>query len=744
MNDAGTETLDLDESDPETWSVGAETDQFTIQDSISNETGLWGSWSDNTVAAESNTGTISDTYANEYSTEAVGVDSLSGSASDSSVSYTLTVSQYYGSVEGASASEVSDSHYGVQNGTEAGGSNYRTTYSLNADGTQSFDWENNEQSTYTFDVHSLGTNSYEGSGYITHGDSSAQYQDSGTVSESATVSGWGSLSDGVTTANSLGLTTYSGNDFETNAYGEPGDDGSFLYTDGWIYTYTNSYWGNSTDGFHTTSIENGSGFSSEFGSQFEEGLAIGDVTGLPETPTESSLLAEVDVELAVRYPIPVNDVLIYASPRSVPAELSGSTPGLVTAIAGDVLTFTGSEYAFGFIPSTNAMTAHGLPAEMAAIVGPLGNLAQNLGPTDGVSQTATAAPTAVLVTLAAAGRNPTDITIPTAGSEGSGEEEGDGLAGGASPGDEFAPTGDEPGGTPGTHEVSGEPPPEQSGVGHHYGPRAVVFDPEIAGNLTLEAKQLAMGTFTGPTFPSHRGSGEHAAYNARVKQELQEFIALKGGGVLNEVQMDEFLNNVRLGLDAEGLPDEVLGKFVGKVTAEAEAYQAGIAGRVPNPNLSVAERIELGKKYMSSNPQRFNGLNAMGKTVTALGPINFVVGAVADAKENAPVEGTPPGATSRVIYGKNYFVDPNGTYFVESTGGFWPFSSPKHEKVYVDAQLNEVGRTEINQSQFDMIEEKNRTLYGYMKFNWGTWKWEFVPGLLRESLPTVEEGPARA
>ena len=84
-----------------------------------------------------------------------------------------------------------------------------------------------------------------------------------------------------------------------------------------------------------------------------------------------------------------------------------------------------------FVPSTNGMTAHGLPTEKATA---LGNLAENAGPIDGVSQTSTAPPTSVLVALAAAGRNPTDILIPTqAGTEGSGGEEDDSvLAGGAS------------------------------------------------------------------------------------------------------------------------------------------------------------------------------------------------------------------------------------------------------------------------------------------------------------------------
>ena len=58
---------------------------------------------------------------------------------------------------------------------------------------------------------------------------------------------------------------------------------------------------------------------------------------------------------------------------------------------------------------------------------------------DGVSRSGPPAPTATLIALAAAGRNPTDITIPTIGSEGSGDDEGDGggdaiVAGGSTAG----------------------------------------------------------------------------------------------------------------------------------------------------------------------------------------------------------------------------------------------------------------------------------------------------------------------
>ncbi len=113
----------------------------------------------------------------------------------------------------------------------------------------------------------------------------------------------------------------------------------------------------------------------------------------------------------------------YEVPHSVPAYLSGSTSGLAVAPLAALITGSGSNSAFGFIPSTNGMTAHGLPAEKATA---LHNLAQNDGPDDGVSHTSTAQPTSVLVAFAALGRNPTDILIPSqAGTEGSGGDDED-------------------------------------------------------------------------------------------------------------------------------------------------------------------------------------------------------------------------------------------------------------------------------------------------------------------------------
>ena len=92
--------------------------------------------------------------------------------------------------------------------------------------------------------------------------------------------------------------------------------------------------------------------------------------------------------------------------------LGGPAPSLGLAPFG--IDFPYQE-TLGFEPGTNSSTPNGLPGQEAAAL--LGNLADNPVAPDGVSRDAPPSPTATLVTLAAAGRNPADITLPTQGSE---------------------------------------------------------------------------------------------------------------------------------------------------------------------------------------------------------------------------------------------------------------------------------------------------------------------------------------
>jgi hypothetical protein len=415
LTDSGTETLELDESDG-SWTLAGETDQFRIWDSISNVADLWGSWSEDTVSVDSVSGTSSDVFANDYSTDVLGADSLSGTASDSSDSYTLTVWQYSNSEESAAGSQGS--------GWLIADSNVLSTYSLEAHGTDSFNWENSDQSTMSYYLDGLSTASYGGSCSLSAGLDVAPFQEKYSESESETsdVSGWTTQSAGLDTYSNEGVTSSLTDDVDSQLYG---NESYFGYTDDVTETVTNSSWLNGTDGSHTSWVTESS-LSTESGSEAGGGFGLGGVTGLPETSTDGSLLAWITREQGEAYP--TNEFVLYDSPRTVAAYLSSPTGQLVVAGLGEVMFDDPFDLAVGFVPSTNAMTAHGLPAEKVNTF----NLAENNGPTDGVSQTATSPPTSVLVTLAAAGRNPTDILIPTqAGTDGSGgDDDDDDLAGG--------------------------------------------------------------------------------------------------------------------------------------------------------------------------------------------------------------------------------------------------------------------------------------------------------------------------
>ena len=204
----------------------------------------------------------------------------------------------------------------------------------------------------------------------------------------------------------------------------PGGVGTYLFIDDKVWNDTATLSGNDTAGFHTTAYGSGSGSSTMSGGEIVVAEEWGGIAGLPEDGSGGDLLDEIVHEQSATdqldvyyssgslylYDSTVGSDYPYEVPHSVPAYLSGSTSDLAVAPLAALITGSGSNSTFGFVPSTNGMTAHGLPLEKATA---LHNLAQNDGPDDGVSHISTSQPTSVLVTLAAAGRNPTDITIPT-------------------------------------------------------------------------------------------------------------------------------------------------------------------------------------------------------------------------------------------------------------------------------------------------------------------------------------------
>jgi hypothetical protein len=298
-------------------------------------------------------------------------------------------------------------------------------------------------------------------------------------------SGWSTLSDGTTVLSYHEYLSTFFSETVSDTYG-PTVGGTDTFGELTIQSTcgsTTDITGNNWSGF--TTITHSSNYSSESsltgGWEWSDTDEFEIVGGIPESATSGSLLVEFQDEqdgagkLLADYSS--GSIFLYDSyggywldagycyvPHTVPAYLSGLAPDVGLAPSGWPVTAPSSNAAFGFVPSTDAATAHGLPTEKATA---LDNMALNDGPTDGVSQTATAPPTSVLITLAAAGRNPTDILIPTqAGTEGSGgdDDEDDDVAGGgsASGGMSFNAMADGADGK--SHEVSAQQSPLAEGA----------------------------------------------------------------------------------------------------------------------------------------------------------------------------------------------------------------------------------------------------------------------------------------
>ena len=413
LTDSGTESLGFDETIPQSWTLGGETDQYEIQDSLANETESWGSWSDDTVSTNAVSGTNTYVGGNNYSTDVVGVDSLSGSASDSSDSYALTDFQFSVTAREAAGAGVAGWFGMTENSDYA--------FSADVEGTDSFGWDGDDQSTRNSDTDCLSLQWNQGSASWLYIDGFQNIQESVFSSESDTssLSAWSSVSDEYSATYNNQVAGETLNVLDTETYTPYGGASSYYNSDNIAWMVDNLTWGNNSDGFQTSTYLSESSYTLVSGDGAGESEPVGEVTGLPESGTDSGLLDEIVDELSASY-TSSKWILIARGVYSVPAYLLGSTPALGSVPMGGFLG-SASGTKFGFIPSTNAMTGHGLPTEEASA---LGNMALNDGPNDGVSQTSTASPTSVLVTLAAAGRNPTDITIPTVGGEGSGGDGG--------------------------------------------------------------------------------------------------------------------------------------------------------------------------------------------------------------------------------------------------------------------------------------------------------------------------------
>ncbi|MGD9721838.1 MAG: hypothetical protein AB7O59_11040 [Pirellulales bacterium] len=134
----------------------------------------------------------------------------------------------------------------------------------------------------------------------------------------------------------------------------------------------------------------------------------------------------------------------------------------------------------------------------------------------------------------------------------------------------------------------------RGGVGHHWAPKAVVFDPEIRPLLSDEAVEYAMGSYSGPTDPSHNygtfGGVRHPDYNAAVKTELKKYMKLHKIKKMTVEQMQDFIDLINSGRGANGTPHP-----------QIAAFNNAIKRMVPK-DIKVPKKVEdilaAGRKYM--------------------------------------------------------------------------------------------------------------------------------------------------
>ena len=396
MADTGSETLAADESDSGSLTVATASDQFDIQEAFGADSARSESWNVSTTAySHQGSGTVSE--ADGYTFDDVGNDSLSGTSSFESDSYEVSDWEY-DSLSFTDSGDLSDGTWGT--GTEVTGAEYLVSYSLTVGGTDSIS-----------DGHDVATISHDGGTSDSGG---------GTISYSVPLA-YGEIS----VCCPYGLYPYySFYEFE----GTGGADASF----------SSEYWLADLDGyegpygpFSWTSTDGGLGevfvtapLLPAFGVPGWENASEGSPLSVIEEDQLNLGQVTLDAESGTLYlsgPRVKDDFTAgggtssssggpnsYRVPDSAPVFLAGSALDLGVATPG----FLPYGTTFGVAPSTNAATPSGLPDQEATAVS---NMAQDRGKPDGVSRDATPSPTDTLIALAAAGRNPTDITLPTQG-----------------------------------------------------------------------------------------------------------------------------------------------------------------------------------------------------------------------------------------------------------------------------------------------------------------------------------------
>jgi len=419
-------------------SLVAGADSYTIAESVAAGSTPKNSAPDGSpteYGSDSNSGVLSYSY----SFLDVGSDSQSGTLSLACDSY--SVEQYSNAYLTASDSTFYTGDTGVLSATEEDSS------SLQAVGTDSIGPADAHQSSLSVDIVLFSSLSGDdtASGTVPVGGVPDSYELSDALS------GSNSSSEVGTCTENNGINAFSlGGDWQvTQSSAVNGSDDQFGSW-GSVSTYERgpgaiSQTGNATTGYEQSSPTPTSSFYAYGDEPFLVGYGgfLVEQPAMFHSPVEGSALSVVEALGDAPFEIEVNSVdestgyqfnleyfnsqsdsyTPYEPPLSVIAYRGGEPVGPGTADSG--FDPPGNLSNATVAPDTDSASANGLPSQEAD---KLTDFVQNTGTSDGVSRGAAPSPTATLVALAAAGRNPADITLPTQGSEGTDPPAGSNLA----------------------------------------------------------------------------------------------------------------------------------------------------------------------------------------------------------------------------------------------------------------------------------------------------------------------------
>jgi hypothetical protein len=388
-NEAGTDMLAPVEGDYDYLTIAGGTATYTVTDSGSNTIS-----DDASVPIE--TGFIDSTFDSVSVLSIEEIGSLSQSGSLTGTSDSETTDYFAGTSYGWNYSEVD-----AESATSVGGGYESGTGSGDTD------------STYASSIsqeYAEGTLSYENAGFSTlsssatvNGPSSTFRNEFGVLETGGSVAGEGDFNES---------STLSEGGTDTGSDGE----GSYSYYNLSQFTEAEAYTGSDTSGPCCPSEP----VSWDFQTQVIQALPLDTVTTGEGNESEVTVTGDHPSTLVtLEGPAP-----IYPSGAACDSIVAiGDSADYYLPYQSTVVESHLSEIEILVYPDTDPMTADGLPAP---------ELSETLAANDGVSRDAPPSPTATLIALAAAGRNPTDITLPTVGSDAS--DSGGGGSGGSGSG----------------------------------------------------------------------------------------------------------------------------------------------------------------------------------------------------------------------------------------------------------------------------------------------------------------------